>query len=517
MVPVLRLEEIVNKALGEGKTKLYLGFRAYPEWGTTAVNTNGFQYDSLRYTYEIRVRDTIKNISGNGKIDVSINNQTFSEINSGEVLNLNFGSVAQLRAKEEQHDGTYFWVWNQDPGTLYNTLSNWIIKKNGSFAYFSDRTYTDTAKANNLFASFTAGIKKKFVINRTDKTEFDGNSQTNDIARVVEGNSVNLPYSETLTKTTGTYNFAGWADGGGSLKTPTDNTTYTAIYKMPHKSGTPTAFSNSSQRKFIRTPDGNLHMVYESMGYVWYERSSDGGNTWIIMNGGKPLSTNPSKSPSIDYCGNTSEGTIGIVFQEKSPYLWECEGKIKYYPVFYTNGVYGNSILQDIDFLYDEVYDSFDASPVIAFGSTSPYFLVVWKGIDGLMTKYFNGNNSTAIEPLSSSAVLYSVSDQISEHPFLVSNKLGNTIFHLAWDENTSSSAGVIRYCKLSAGTTVEVVQGSYNSNLSSGSGFVKNAMPVMIPCPDNSARVTWLGISSYGRKSAAFRGMFSCRQPLCA
>jgi hypothetical protein len=322
------------------------------------------------------------------------------------------------------------------------------------------------------------------------------------------------------TGKTHSFYFVDWTSSNASVPNPRSletpvvftagNSEVLANYKGTQLSNTQTAFSNSSQRKFIRTPDGNLHVVYESMGLVWYERSSDGGSTWVLMNNGKPLSTQPSKSPSIDYCGSSTDGTIGIVFHEKSPNVWECYGKIKYYPVFYTSGVYGSSSLQDIEYLYDEDYDSFDASPVIAFGSTSPYFLVVWKGIDGLMTKYFNGNNSNLIQPLSPASMLGSITDAISEHPFLVNNRLGNTGFHLAWDENTSSSAGDIRYCKLSAGTTVDVVSGSYNSNVSSGSGFVKNSMPTMIAALDNTVRISWLGTSSYGRKADAFRGMFS-------
>ena len=55
-------------------------------------------------------------------------------------------------------------------------------------------------------------------------------------------------------------------------------------------------------------------MVYESMGYVWYERSTDNGITWAIMNNGKPLSASKAKNPAIDYYNNN---TVGIVYQEE--------------------------------------------------------------------------------------------------------------------------------------------------------------------------------------------------------
>ncbi|MCU7513914.1 MAG: S8 family serine peptidase [Ignavibacteria bacterium] len=324
----------------------------------------------------------------------------------------------------------------------------------------------------------------------------------------------------SLTGKTHTFYFQNWSSNGTDplnqnivagnfYESPVvfrnGNAVIQANYKGTQLSNSSTAFSNTSQRKFIRTPDGSLHMVYESMGLVWYERSSDGGSTWVLMNNGKPLSTKPSKSPSIDYCGNSAEGAIGIVFQEDDNILGR---KIKYYPVSYSNGIYSSFTLQDIDYVEEQDNSSFDAMPVIAFGSTSPYFLVVWKDMDGLMTKYFNGNNSILIQPLSSTSLISSVTDATSAHPFLVSNRLGNTIFHLAWDENTSSTTGTIRYCKLSAGTTVDVVGGSYNSNVSSGSGFAKNSMPGMIAALDNTVRMSWLGATTYGKKSALFRGM---------
>ena len=51
----------------------------------------------------------------------------------------------------------------------------------------------------------------------------------------------------------------------------------------------------------MRTPDGTLHMVYESSGHVWYETSKDEGASWILMNDGKPLDNGYGKLPSIDY------------------------------------------------------------------------------------------------------------------------------------------------------------------------------------------------------------------------
>lgn len=78
------------------------------------------------------------------------------------------------------------------------------------------------------------------------------------------------------------YSFAGWTDdlSGSNSRTltPTGNTTLTSLYKYANHSNSANAYASSSQRKFVRTPDGTLHKVYESMGHVWYETSTNGGS-----------------------------------------------------------------------------------------------------------------------------------------------------------------------------------------------------------------------------------------------
>lgn len=60
-------------------------------------------------------------------------------------------------------------------------------------------------------------------------------------------------------------------------------------------------YTNNGQSKTIRTPDGSntLHRVYESLGHVWYETSTDNGQSWILMNSGHPLDNGGGKSPSM--------------------------------------------------------------------------------------------------------------------------------------------------------------------------------------------------------------------------
>lgn len=80
---------------------------------------------------------------------------------------------------------------------------------------------------------------------------------------------------------------------------------------------TNTSFSDarSGQRGFIKDNyNGYLHNVYESMGKIWYERSTNNGDTWTLMNNGAPINPDGNaKSPSI--CENKSYNLLYIVYQ----------------------------------------------------------------------------------------------------------------------------------------------------------------------------------------------------------
>ena len=124
------------------------------------------------------------------------------------------------------------------------------------------------------------------------------------------------------TKALGGYSsyFYNWtSNANASVSNPTNTTSpvvftnssaaVTANYKGVHISNNASAFSNNSQRKLVRTYNGWLHQVYESMGHVWYEMSTDGGTTWTLQGlipGGSPgpLDIGGGKCPSIDYGHN---------------------------------------------------------------------------------------------------------------------------------------------------------------------------------------------------------------------
>ncbi|MGD8780333.1 MAG: VCBS repeat-containing protein, partial [Ignavibacteria bacterium] len=168
------------------------------------------------------------------------------------------------------------------------------------------------------------------------------------------------------------YTFSFWSDGIIENKrhfNAIGNHELSAIFKKSHATASPSAFSNTNQHKVVQTYNGNLHMVYESMGYVWYEVSTDNGATWTLANDGKPLSSNEAKNPSIANELNSTNNDVLIVFQQKNN-----DGQTNDIIVKYYDGITGLETYEEI--IESQFGDySNNLSPVIA-----------WSESDGTLT-----------------------------------------------------------------------------------------------------------------------------------
>lgn len=102
------------------------------------------------------------------------------------------------------------------------------------------------------------------------------------------------------------------------------NAVVTANYKGHLISNSTSGFNTNSQRKIVRTTDGQHHLIYESMGYVWYTRSTDGGTTWSQEVKINWLGIN-SKNASIAVYGTD----VYIAYQSDEPYD-QCIRLVKY-------------------------------------------------------------------------------------------------------------------------------------------------------------------------------------------
>lgn len=327
--------------------------------------------------------------------------------------------------------------------------------------------------------------------------------------------SVSFPSNQyvTVNGVNHTLFFQNWTvNSGATLQSSSTNPTpivftstsglVTAHVKAGQLSNDASAFSNNSQRKFARTSDSTLHMVYSSLGHVWYEISSDGGTTWTLANNGKPLDTNGGKLPALDVQGND----VVIVWEEN--YYNAVELQVARFNGGIMNRYYPLTAFVDENQAYTQNLD-----PVIAYdyeeratiawenkgSSVYPIGIVLEHGVLGSLdsatytwtTDYaaaIASTNSNCINPTISAAK--NPSDQY------------NMVYNLAWQYNQSSSNYIVNFCKITANTGGVTVSGV--STPSTGSGFWLNYNPSIVSMNDNTARLVWTGYAPwYGYRTA--------------
>ena len=443
---------------------------------------------------------TVANNFNLGTIKFGINS-TPQEKTSPYTVGVMNGQQVRLEAQNQLFEDINR-IWNSSGVT--NSWSNWLKLPSGAsipnaIPGANNYNYSFNVSTNDHNSKYIADLKKRFDITRNDQTEFDGNFTTI-AAQIVEQNSdyISAPLQQTINNNS--YNFAGWVGWNQSSAsvyiTPTQNTTYSTLYKIPHKSNYANAFSNNSQRKFVRTPDGTFHLVYESMGCTWYERSTDNGVSWQIMNNGKPLRDN-SQNPAIAYQGNTV--FIAVQFSTGFKFYW-------------FNNAGGFEAADSVINPGGEVIDyQSDVSPAIEIKSDR--LLIVYRN-NGLKYNFYqwypSGNGDISF--LEDGLILNSDANSIT--PTLAVNKnTSDYNFHLAWGQGDN----IIRYQKITSSDGIRLEQSSscYKANLAANDGYTKNYTPTLVVLGDDLARASWIGErntitdeESINEKRVVFRGV---------
>jgi hypothetical protein len=288
--------------------------------------------------------------------------------------------------------------------------------------------------------------------------------------------------------------FAQWSDG--NMENPRtfnakSKLEVNAIFKKIGLSNTSSTYDNTSQRKFVRSSNGYLHRVYESIGNIWYERSTNNGVSWQIMNNGKPLNSFEAKQPAIDFFHNNQ--SIAIVFQEKSGSLT----KIKLAAFF--DG-YTNPQIEEID-LVNSSFETLNTIPVLA-----------WSGNHNIVVTYKNVSCLTSIL-LKPDLYNFNIFDKINiasgnaSNPSIVATKYNSVTdtFHLTYQELDTK----IYYVYLTREESPQSLPGdedwflidSFREEISAGSGYTKNFNPIISLRKVNGVTwvyTTWIGWRNY-------------------
>jgi len=252
-----------------------------------------------------------------------------------------------------------------------------------------------------------------------------------------------------------------------------DGATAQANLKGTQLTNTSFTESKSGQRGFLEDHvNGYLHNVYESMGSVWYERSTNNGTTWILMNNGHPINSGGNgKSPSI--CENLSVPGLFIVYQcNNFPYDGIVVTKFS---------LDSNNVLPLASGVIDEITDynhSLDYQPVIAATGYDGGTVVCNPPVIGFRAFTFSvsGSNITTTE--------FSIPSSPNSTNPSIAAFLGRT--HLVFQEGTIS----IKYYAWGQVATV-------TSTVSMPSGTTYNLKPVISLLNGGKPVVSWIGATT--------------------
>jgi hypothetical protein len=297
-----------------------------------------------------------------------------------------------------------------------------------------------------------------------------------------------------------TWRFYRWENGSANrireeqinVSSPSE---WKAIYKGIQRSDDQSAYTNNSQRKFVRTNDGIIYSLYESLNRVWLEKSTDNGSTWSIINNGNPLKNADSRNPSM--CLTYYNGLI-IVF--------ETEGLIwiyQYNPT--TNNAYERTSI------YSCTIAPYESNPVVTYcfngdaPATGP--VVIWKsygndafcGDAGLYYALINADNwSVSPEAIITNTDINSYDPSIAGNDPIHNESIWRSDpmkFNLVWEQRGSVNSSIMFYqVERLANNALDFTD---FQNISAFNGYSKNYKPSIISIKDDNdnlgSRVVWL------------------------
>jgi hypothetical protein len=414
----------------------------------------------------------------------------------------------KLKALEQPDIEGYVRNWNTGGSGFPNFPSKWERWRSGNpvpddRGSLNPLNFTTTTDDDD--ALYKANLRKLYQVTVDYKTE-GGTIPNGWNTEIFEQNSGNIWARPNLPGTN--YNFVCWEDNPTAPNprtiTPTDNETYTAIYKATQLSNDQNAYKFNNQRKFIRTPNGTLHSVYQSMNAVWYEISTDNGQTWQIKDYSIP--TEPTwieSEPSISYYVNSSNQTIVIIAWRLQRGSLEDLIKMK---VYVYDPVYGliETDEQDIYEENPEMLTVEKTSPVVTCAPNGKT-LIIWENkINGVQSsfKYSYG------ERLSNGTWQWWQTNQWLEctssgalSPALYASNIDYWLkFHLTWVQNNK-----IYYCCIYPNLDNELEYDSQNIEVSERSGYTTHSRPTITGTDyvSGSYRVEWLRLAWIGYRDA--------------
>jgi hypothetical protein len=424
---------------------------------------------SLKGDRFVKVRNKVEERYDQGNV-YHLEGSSFQPYNSGFEFAWDYNSTHTFKSEENGVDYNNlhykFNLWDDDPGKA--TLRTEPITEDDRFTAELEKSHSVTFQNYN-----DGGFGSFGTINISGSPHTFPKSEYIFAAPLAE----NVSIQSTLSNGGNTYNFWQWSDGNTNLSrsiSPSSSATYTANYKGTNLTSNNYTFGANNQRRIAKTTDGIIHKVYESMDKVWYETSTDNGDTWTIMNNGQPLSSNNSYSPVIVNRKGTSE--VIIAYQEQGKIVINFYDSYSYQTPLH---IYSLNLPAGVTFTNQSVGWRYNGQLMIVYDIPS-----VWGVTPGVYYWYgfANGhgfvNEATGIVPNTNSSS-YTAS--------VVEENNSSETFHLAWQQGSN-----IKYYKMTGDMANDVVNFSGYYDVSSSLGYSNNSSPSIADYAGDNFVVSW-------------------------
>ncbi|MFH1527376.1 MAG: hypothetical protein ABIG69_12140, partial [Bacteroidota bacterium] len=264
-------------------------------------------------------------------------------------------------------------------------------------------------------------------------------------------------------------------------------------------------YNKNNQRKFVRSANGDLWNLYESMGSTWLERSSDNGNTWDLAKEYHPnfpqfphiFTDSNMKNASI--CLSPDGDKIGVAYQEYNEYENKNRISIDLYNIETSNLLeYVGSYTIRGDAYGNDYIASTSATPVISSGSFYgvEVYHVAWVGSNGTESGIYYSCIHSSMNLLGSVTKIPNTNSD-SQNPTIASkNNDVDLLAHIAWQQGWS----YIQYSRMGV---YSGWSGYFNvvdnfATISTGDGFPTNFYPSITTSSSGYPIVAWVGTPYY-------------------
>ncbi|KAB2923717.1 MAG: T9SS type A sorting domain-containing protein [Bacteroidetes bacterium] len=302
------------------------------------------------------------------------------------------------------------------------------------------------------------------------------------------------------------YGFHRWSDGNEDNPRQivlSGATTLYAELKQAAKSTDVDGYKQHGNRKVVKTTNGVLHNVYESLGKVWYEYSSNNGVSWSIAdkyfvgkgNGSSIAAVNSNAVIVAYYTSNLQDGGIHFkLFQDGH----RVDLPIPSIPTNYANRRLSLAAVRDNATTYPKYH-----SVLVGICGDDP------GNQSGIILKTFSLKEEAdqSISLWDGQGVVI-IGDQYADNLSIdgiagYDHNSSDPKYMLAWERTIESNIYFVNISIVADKDNSQLVNKEIYApyqpiNISNGSGYYYNTMPSIIyfhPGPNShQARISWIG-----------------------